>query len=100
MRVYLRHVLVREIEIPRYYKLSMERGTSIGGIVQDEDGRPIEGVTVEFYATSPDIWRPRSTKLRWHHRADRFERSLAYRPNSRRNSTSAIFISRFRTPNS
>jgi RNA polymerase sigma factor (sigma-70 family) len=54
MRVYLRHVAAKETEVPRYYKLAMERGTSIGGIVRDEDGRPIEGVAVEFHETSPD----------------------------------------------
>ena len=31
----------------------MERGTSIGGIVRDEQGRPIEGVTVSLYDNSP-----------------------------------------------
>jgi len=54
MRVYLRHFAVRETEIPRSYTLAMERGTSIGGIVRDEQGRPIEGVTVALYESSPE----------------------------------------------
>ncbi len=54
MRVYLRSFGARETEIPRSYTLAMEPGTSIGGIVRDEEGRPIEGVTVSFYDNSPD----------------------------------------------
>jgi len=54
MRVYLRHFAARETEIPRSYTLAMERGTSIGGIVRDEQGRPIEGVTVALYESSPE----------------------------------------------
>jgi RNA polymerase sigma factor (sigma-70 family) len=53
-RVYLRHFTARETEIPRSYTLEMERGTSIGGGVQDEQGRPIDGVVVSVYATTPD----------------------------------------------
>ena len=54
MRVYLRHFAARETEIPRSYTLAMERGTSIGGIVRDEEGRPIEGVTVSLYEDGPE----------------------------------------------
>jgi RNA polymerase sigma factor (sigma-70 family) len=43
----------RETEVPRSYSLAMERGTSIGGIVRDDEGRPIEGVTVSLYENSP-----------------------------------------------
>ncbi len=46
MRVDLRLVTGPEIEIPRLYTLTMARCTSIGGIVRDDAGRPIEGVTV------------------------------------------------------
>ena len=53
MRVYLRHFAAKETEIPRTYTLAMERGTTIGGIVRDEDGRPIEGVTVSLYEDGP-----------------------------------------------
>jgi RNA polymerase sigma factor (sigma-70 family) len=54
MRVSLRSIAARETEIPRSYTIAMEPGTSIGGIVRDEEGRPIEGVTVTFYDNSPD----------------------------------------------
>jgi RNA polymerase sigma factor (sigma-70 family) len=50
-RVYLRG---RETEVPRSYLLAMERGTSIGGIVRDEQGRPIENVTVSLSENSPE----------------------------------------------
>jgi RNA polymerase sigma factor (sigma-70 family) len=53
VRVYLRHFAVPETEIPRSYTLAMERGTSIGGIVRDEQGQPIEGVTVSLYDNGP-----------------------------------------------
>jgi hypothetical protein len=36
--------------IPRDYTLAMERGTGIGGVIQDEEARPIEGVTVYLLA--------------------------------------------------
>ena len=32
----------------------MEPGTSIGGIVRDEAGQPIEGVNVNLYENRPD----------------------------------------------
>ena len=32
--------------IPDQYTLALERGTSIGGVIQDEQGHPIEGVSV------------------------------------------------------
>jgi len=34
------------IQIPDEYTLALEPGTSIGGIIQDEDGKPIEGVNL------------------------------------------------------
>ena len=33
-------------EVPDQYMLALERGTSIGGIIHDEQGKPIEGVSV------------------------------------------------------
>ena len=54
IRVYLRHSLVRETEMPRSYTLAMEPGTSIGGIVRDEAGQPIDGVSVTLYENKPD----------------------------------------------
>jgi RNA polymerase sigma factor (sigma-70 family) len=54
MRVYLRHFASRETEIPRLYTLAMEHGTSIGGIVRDDDGRAIEGVIVSLYRNGPE----------------------------------------------
>ncbi len=54
LRVYLRAPTARETEIPRSYTLAMEPGTSIGGIVRDEAGRPIEGVSVKLYENRPD----------------------------------------------
>ena len=53
-KVYLRYFPPRPTEIPRLYTLAMERGTSIGGIVRDEQGRPIEGAAVELYDADPD----------------------------------------------
>lgn len=38
--------------IPSSYTLVLEPGTSIGGIIQDEDGKPIEGVTVYLLVSS------------------------------------------------
>jgi RNA polymerase sigma factor (sigma-70 family) len=46
MRVDLRRSNVPDLEVPRLYTLTMARSTSIGGIVCDEAGRPIEGVVV------------------------------------------------------
>ena len=52
-RVYLRH-FSGETEIPRHYTLTMDRATSIGGVVRDEQGRPIEGATVSLYNYAPN----------------------------------------------
>jgi hypothetical protein len=52
MRVELRRATVPDLEIPRSYTLAMAPGTSIGGIVCDVDGRPIEGASVTFQQTS------------------------------------------------
>ncbi len=38
--------------IPGSYTLALEPGTSIGGIIQDEDGKPIEGATVYLLVSS------------------------------------------------
>jgi Carboxypeptidase regulatory-like domain len=54
IRVYLRAITARETEIPRSYTLAMEPGTSIGGIVRDEAGQPIEGVNVNLYENRQD----------------------------------------------
>ena len=35
-------------QIPDRYTLALEPGTSLGGIIQDEDGKPIEGATVDL----------------------------------------------------
>jgi hypothetical protein len=39
---------VPRIPIPDSYTLALEPGTSIGGIIQDEDGKPIAGARVEL----------------------------------------------------
>lgn len=38
--------------IPNQYTLALEKGTSIGGIIQDEQGYPIEGVSVYLLVPS------------------------------------------------
>jgi hypothetical protein len=35
-------------DVPAQYTVSLEPGTSIGGIVQDEQGKPIEGVSINL----------------------------------------------------
>jgi RNA polymerase sigma factor (sigma-70 family) len=52
MKVDLRRADLPDLEVPRSYTLTMSRSSSIGGLVRDEDGRPIEGVTVSVYETS------------------------------------------------
>ncbi len=52
-KIQLRQAAAPEIEIPRSYTLVMAHSTSIGGIVRDEEGHPIEGVVVVPYETSP-----------------------------------------------
>ncbi len=66
IKVYLGGNGARDTEIPRSYTLVMDRGSSIGGIVNDEEGRPIEGVNVSLYENSPDAsagrpWQSRSS---------------------------------------
>ena len=54
IKLYLRHSLVRETEVPRSCTLAMEPGTSIGGTVRDEAGQAIEGVSVTLYENKQD----------------------------------------------
>jgi Carboxypeptidase regulatory-like domain len=53
MKAHLWRSAVPELEVPRSFTLTMERATSIGGIVRDEDGRPIDGVSVTPFVTGP-----------------------------------------------
>ena len=53
MRVYLRHFAARETEIPQSDTIAMERGISIGGIVRDEAGGPVEGASVAVLDNNP-----------------------------------------------
>jgi hypothetical protein len=46
MKAYLWRSAVPELEVPRSFTLTMDRATSIGGIVRNEDGRPIDGVSL------------------------------------------------------
>ncbi len=54
IKLYLRHSVVRETEVPRFYTLAMEPGTSIGGTVRDEAGQAIEGVSITLYENKQD----------------------------------------------
>ena len=54
IKLYLRHSLVRETQVPRSYTLAMEPGTSIGGTVRDEAGQPIDGVSIALYENKQD----------------------------------------------
>lgn len=42
------------VQIPGEYTLTLEPGTSIGGVIRDEEGKPIEGVTVYLLVPSSD----------------------------------------------
>jgi RNA polymerase sigma factor (sigma-70 family) len=53
MKVHLRRSRAPELEIPRTYALAMGPATSIGGVVRDDLGKPIEGVSVALPETSP-----------------------------------------------
>jgi RNA polymerase sigma factor (sigma-70 family) len=53
MKVHLWRSSIPELEIPRSYTLVMERGMSIGGILRDDDGRPIEGASVRLEIKGP-----------------------------------------------
>jgi protocatechuate 3,4-dioxygenase beta subunit len=46
------------VEIPRQYTIKLEPGSTIGGIVQDENGRPIAGADVRI--SVPSSGRPRA----------------------------------------
>ena len=52
-RVLLRHEAIPDQEIPRSYTLALHHATSVGGVVRDEEGRPIEGVGVGFSHSGP-----------------------------------------------
>lgn len=39
--------------LPKTIRFALERGTIIGGMVQDRNGRPIEGATVESHVSEP-----------------------------------------------
>jgi RNA polymerase sigma factor (sigma-70 family) len=54
MRVDLKQDDAPDVAVPRSYALAMARATSIGGIVRDDEGHPIEGASVSFYQESPD----------------------------------------------
>ena len=77
----------------------MERGTSIGGIVRDEQGRPIEGVTVAFYRNGPED-RGREALDFDEITARTDPKAGGTSISSRPGSTSATCISLSRTPNS
>ena len=51
------------LELPAMKELRFEPGTTIGGIVQDEAGHPIEGATVDVHAPAD---RVRRDELRLH----------------------------------
>ena len=53
MRVDLRQAAAAELEFLAIILAGDGACTSIGGIVRDEEGRPIEGVSVKPYETSP-----------------------------------------------
>jgi beta-lactamase regulating signal transducer with metallopeptidase domain/protocatechuate 3,4-dioxygenase beta subunit len=42
------------VELPLVKELRLETGTTIGGIVQDEAGHPVEGVTVDVHAPATE----------------------------------------------
>ena len=46
MKVYLRGFPAPPLEIPRSYTLAMQGATSIGGVVRDQAGQPLEGAAV------------------------------------------------------
>ena len=48
------------INLPATKELRFEPGTTIGGIVQDEAGHPIEGATVNVHAPPTETDRPNS----------------------------------------
>jgi RNA polymerase sigma factor (sigma-70 family) len=63
MKVHLWRSAVPALEVPRSFTLTMDRATSVGGIVRDEDGHPIEGVSVTPYVTGPADRAPESLDL-------------------------------------
>jgi beta-lactamase regulating signal transducer with metallopeptidase domain/protocatechuate 3,4-dioxygenase beta subunit len=66
----------RPAAIPREYVLAMEPATTIGGIVRNKDGKPIEGATLHLLVSSrnesggervtiPDLVEKTDTQGRW-----------------------------------
>ena len=45
---------VHERSLPRTVRFCLEKGTVIGGVVQDESGRPIPGASVETYTSEQE----------------------------------------------
>jgi hypothetical protein len=41
-------------KLPEQFTIPLQKGTAIGGVVHDEDGRPVKGVKIEGIATSFD----------------------------------------------
>ena len=81
MRVYLRRPTAPDLAIPPSYSLVLSRSTAIGGIIQDEKRRPIEGVTVTAQETNrrdgarealdlSDVSARTDSRGRWHIDAD------------------------------
>ncbi len=77
-----------EIDLPdlaplerRPLRIQLERGHTIAGIVQQADGRPAAGLTVELQAGKLDLAlledRDRQVELRWERREPRVERTKA-----------------------
>ncbi len=53
MKVHMKGRRMGALEIPRTYALTMGPATSIGGIVRDDLGQPIEGVSVSLPESNP-----------------------------------------------
>ena len=51
--------------IPSEFNLKVPKGTTIGGIVQDEAGRPIEGAEVLLRLPSDNVWGDRAALGVW-----------------------------------
>ncbi|MHC4617693.1 MAG: carboxypeptidase regulatory-like domain-containing protein [Planctomycetota bacterium] len=53
-----------EPDIPKSYRLALERATSIGGFIQNEEGEPIE--EAEVYLSVPKKWRTEEVAISDH----------------------------------